>query len=493
LYNGTIPLYCTGTCLGYGDDPNFYYVNASVPYNQTGGRYTVRVSVNFTKNYSSSYFNYIGVGINNSLVINNSGLSMSSMNGTDISMANGSSYLLAVNVTNYGPIAPSIRGITPTLALSENCTGYSVSSATPTYVNCPSTSLSPSGYNTSCVAYWTITAANSNYTACTAYITGTPSSIWFNPYGVNVSVTITKSDSSTTSSSSSTTADTTVANLAFTSVPTLVAVQQNSTNTTRVQVKNTGTKIQSVTFKILDLNSSWYTINYTLPKILDINKVIDYLVTFNVGDVEVKDYNVAFKAYSSEKSVTSNFTLRVMPAPAKQIEISNAFNVYLTNFTKLGEEINKSKAEGANVTNSTNKYNLVKAKIDTVQTYANNKDYFNVNQLLPEIKSLLDDAWATLAKDRTTIKPTVVNPIFAGGYLTYAIIGGAVVGGSILAYLFWPTKTPKTIEYKPEKKQKTEITISEEENKENKLEDVFKKLKEKWNFSKKEKVEYKGS
>jgi hypothetical protein len=482
--------YCTSGCPTFGG-VNHYYLNATIPINTTGGIYNVYVNATDIGPYDSA-----GIGMNSSspIVVNNSGLYMSSINGTSISIANASSYLLAINVTNYGPIAPSVLGTTATISRTESCSGYDVS--TFQYANCPSTSFDPAGYNSSCVAYVTITTVNSNYSACALYITGTPSYMWYNPNGVNVSVEVTKASDSTTGTTGQTAADTTVANLAFTSAPTLVTVQQNSSNTTTVQVKNTGTKIQSVLFTILDLSSSWWSANATATKILDINKVVGYLVTFNVGNAEVKDYKIAFKAYSSEKSVTSNFTLRVTPTPAKQLEINNTFYVYLTNFTKLGEEINKSKAEGFNVTNSTEKYNLAKTKIDSAQSYINNKDYFNANNILPDIKTLLDDAWVTLAKDIIAGKVVGVGSsglILSGKYLTYILIGGGIAGGVVLAYLFWPTKeSAKTAsKYKPEKKEKIELALSEPEK--NKIEGVFSKLKEKFAHSKKEETEYKGS
>lgn len=489
FYAASSPFYCSSGCGSFPSGGYHYYINATIPPNTTGGIYNVYVNATNIGPYNSS-----GIGMNSSapVVVNNSGLYMSSMNGTSISMANDTSTVLAVNVTNYGPIAPSARGITAAIALGETCEGYTVSSAT--YVNCPSTSFNPAGYNSSCIAYWTITSLNSNYSACTAYITGTPSNMWFNPNGVNVSITVTQSSGSTSTTGSTSTALTT-ANLAFTSAPTLVVVQQNSTNTTTVQVKNTGTKIQSVSFNISDLASSWWSVNTTSPKILDLSKFIGYLVTFTIGNAEVKDYNVAFKAYSSEKSVTSNFTLRVTPAPAKQIEINNTFYEYLANFTKLGEEMNKTKSAGINITNSTEKYNLVKAKIDTAQSYVSNGDYFNLNNILPEIKSLLDDAWTTLNKDRTTGKSTKGGFVF-GNYLTYVIIGGAIAGGLILAYLFWPTKTPPTGGYKAEKKEKVELVPSEPTKKGksfDKIKDGLSNLKRKFSFSKKPKAEYKGS
>lgn len=112
-------------------------------------------------------------------------LVMSALNSTSIVMNNGSALMYYVNVSNYG----SADATDAAISFTESCSGYSVSS--PTYTNCPSTSFAPIANSTNCIVSWTITTGSNAASACTGSIIGSPSVIWVNLYGINVSVTIT--------------------------------------------------------------------------------------------------------------------------------------------------------------------------------------------------------------------------------------------------------------------------------------------------------------
>jgi hypothetical protein len=445
ISNGTNPLYTAVAAYGDGGT-KYYHVNASIPANQIGGRYDVHALVYFT-NGSTSYY---GEGVNRSLIINNTGLKNTAMNSTSISLANQTSSVFAVNVTNYGPITASGAALT----FVENCSSWSIS-AGPTYSNCGS-SFAPIGYNSSCVVSWTITAGSDNASSCTGYIVGDPPSIWFNPNETNVSVSITKDtsgSSSTTSSSAASAAAAAAAaqniSLAFTVADPIIYVEQNKTNTSVVQVKNTGASTQTVTLSIDTLASSWYSINYTNSTSLWSGKVVGYTVTFNPGNADMKDYPANFKANGSASSATYAFKLRVLPSAEKKTEISSIVDQLNSNFTALSAELNKTKAEGKNVTVAQQKFDMLQAKLDQANTYIKNGDYFSAYQLVSDIKNLYSETKDALSKSTAAGSMFDITKIFSNlpSYLIYILIGGAVGVGAFVAYLFWPTKAPKVSAY----------------------------------------------
>ena len=432
--NGTNPIYCTSGCPS---GTNFYYANSSVTSGQIGGIYEVHVGVNTTSGSNTFY----GEGINKTLIINNTGLYMRAMNSTSISIANLSTYVFAVNITNYGGLAAS----SATINFSHSC-NYPVS--TPTYVNCPSTSFVPNPFTSSCVVKWTITGASTAQAACGATIVGTPSTIWYNPSGVTLSITTTLSSGSSSSSSASAAAAaaaTPNVSLAFSLADTIVYVEQNKTNTSTAQVKNTGVSTQTVTFSVDSINSSWYSINDTNSSALSTGKVRGYLVTFKPENADVKDYSGSFKATGSASSATAAFKLRVLPGPEKRAEISSTFDQLNVNFTSLTDELSKTKNEGKNTTEAQQKYDMLKAKLDQANTNIKNGDYFAAYQLINDIKSLFTETKAALSSSTVPAGGgfNLGNLLGAqAGYLTYVLIGGGVAAGAFVAYLFWPSKAP---------------------------------------------------
>jgi len=465
IYSATTPLYYTSAGhIGYN-------LNVTIPANQPGGRYNVNVNVSYRNNNSFAYW---GTGVNNSLFINNTGLHMStnttgcsfgSSCSPSINISNTSTYRFFVNVSNYGPIAASSNYI----AFSNPCTGYTI-----TYTgysgDCTvsgtanSTLTTVPAQNTNCTIWYTITPSASAANACTAYITGTPTNQWFNYNGVNVSITVTAASggSGTTppGDSGSPTIPTYVADLQFTKAESLVLIQQKSSNTTTVVVKNTGNKSQTITFSIETLNASWYSINATTATIL-VNREAAFKITFAVDKVVVKDYSGKYKAASSEKTITSDFSLRVLPTAEEKITINDTLTLYKLNMTKLSDEVNAAKAAGINVSVAEAKLSQLRTAIEQAESYINNGDYFSAYQLFEQIEILSRAVETELnaAKQQSAEQTRFMWTIAAVAIVVVAV-------GSVLAYLFWPTKEI----YAPGKKQYTSKAKDEE----------WSQLKEKW-------------
>jgi hypothetical protein len=314
FYNATIgtdAFYCSGAAcpssVWSGGDG--YYINATIPANTPGGRYIVNLNLT----YDHSNYSYVGNSIfNHSLFINNTGLYMTTNTSESISMANKTTRRFYVNITNYGALDAS----SATIRFSESCSGYSVSGAAANKIgNCTINSYSDTtdtytftlpAFDSNCTVWWTITAGSSAASVCTGNIIGN-SKTWFDARAINVSITVTKASSTVSTptgpSGSTGTTTTTVptANLAFTEVPTLAIVKQNSTNTTSVQVKNTGTVSQTINFTVEDIDSDWWSTNSTSATLAS-GVSAGFRVTFTVGNVDIKDYSPSFKATSPNKT-----------------------------------------------------------------------------------------------------------------------------------------------------------------------------------------------
>ncbi|MDI6798663.1 MAG: hypothetical protein QMD12_01535 [Candidatus Aenigmarchaeota archaeon] len=459
LFNGTNPLYFNEN----------YHINSTVPANQPGGIYEVHVSTSWTRSDGKSF---TGEGVNRStLIINNTGLHMSSnITGcsfgsscsTSFEMDNNTARTIYVNVTNFGPLAASSAKIKFDRG---SCTGYSVavdgltSGCSGTGTGDTST-ISPSAYSSSCIVWWTITAGSSAASACKSSIIGDTANKWFNPYGINVTITVTAPEEGLPPENY--TPPTYVASLAFTKADSFISVQQNSSNSTTVEVKNTGNITQNITFSILNISSTWYTINST-SVILAVNKTAGFLVTFSVGNEEIKDYSGIYKAESPNKTITSSFTLRVLPSEASKAYTNSTLAAYRQNMNDLSTRINQLKAQGYNVDLAEAKLSELRVTIEQAENYIAQGDYFSAYQLLSSIKSLLEQTKEELSKAQKEEKAAEQ----ISSYITYALIAAGIVGAIILAYLFWPTKP-----YKPR-------------------EEVWERLREKWELLGKKKEEKK--
>jgi|GEM_PF-2461139 len=449
MYNGTddpqAP-YCTGACPLGG---NHYFINASVPQNNVGGRYKAYVNVSYKK----KSFTYRGTGYslkNETLVIDDVGLYMKAMNSTSITIPNGTSYYFYANISNYGPVKGDDAVIN--ITKPSNCGGYTVIKET---YGCPGWSVNPTGvkfmfdppkYNTGCYVVWKITAGSAAADECISRVLGDGSSNrWFNPNGINITVRVTAPTTTTTIAPGGLPPGTRATyrmNLSFTKAESVISVAQNSSNTTIVTVKNTGNKTHPFNFTITELNSAWYKINSTNAS-LPVNRKASFLVNFTVGIVDIKDYAGKFKAYSPNTTITSDFVIRVLPAPQKETEIANIITLYRVNMTKVWSSINESRDEGVNTTAAESKIVEAKEKIKLAESYITQGKYFEAYQLLNEIKSLIAGAETALSASIKAHEESKA-PMWV-----YWVIGIVIGGVAVLGYLLWPEPgySPKTKTY----------------------------------------------
>jgi hypothetical protein len=282
------------------------------------------------------------------------------------------------------------------------------------------------------LVWWSIHAESTGSgNNCTGFIYGT--GYWFN--SLSVDVTVPNTTTTTTPGGTTTpTTPTTTYNLEFSKAETLIPVQQNSSNFTEVGVKNTGNTSQNVTFRLEGINSTWYTINSTSATIFS-GGTAGFKITFTVGKEEVKDYSGKYNATSPSKSIAKNFTLRVLPAPEEKLKINDTLALYKVEMIELETEINQSRDKGMNVTLAEQKLKELKSNISQAENYTKVGDYFNANQLLPTIKSLIDDTKNELSKAKEIVSEAHKKRI----WIFVGIGAGAAVLG-VIVFLLWPTK-----------------------------------------------------
>lgn len=465
LYKGTDPVYCTASCPSWGagswGGTGHHFVNFTIPSGSAGGMYRTYANISYISGGQAFNYTLSGLGVsvwnstNQPLFIDNAGLKMTAMNSTTLSLAANASYVFAVNVSNYGPRKSSSASI----RFSEGCGGYRILTTAGSYgFNACAGSYDTgsnkftfttpiAAHNTSCVVFWTIKAGTSAASACTANIIADDAN-WFDSYAVNLSITITGNvDGGVTVPPLSPSAPSTTtysASLQFTQAESFLYLVQNSSNTTLVEVKNNGNVSQAVTFTIESIDSSWWSSDQLSATLASGSKG-KFLVTFDVGNVKVGDYAGKFKASSPNTTITSDFTLRILPSAASIIEINDTILIYKNQLAQLLEDINNANAAGINVSTAVEKYDLLKAKIDQADALLKAGKYFEAFTLYDEIETLIADAQAALeaAREEATAGQLDIP------WTTVIIVAVIVAAVLVFGYLFWPSESA----YQPGKKK----------------------------------------
>ena len=488
--------------------------NITIPVNLTGGRWQVHI------NATSKDNNYFGDsnGIFQPLIVHDTGLFLTAISSQSMSsITAGNTAYFNVTIKNYGPKAASSAQVK---MFDNNCTAVTITASSSDTGGSGCTSVS--GTSDSQGGYFGFDLPGSNSDGCwvrfkvTGDTNGTCSgSNAFHIKGVNgnwynnitgITITVnpasgsssTSTDSSTSGGAAGTTA-TAAKYLEITTYPSILNVEQAKSNSTTVFVKNINTtKVQDISLKVQTIESSWATVSPALQSSIGALKETNFTVTFNVpSSAEVKDHDSKFVAVGNYGNVSANFKLRVLPSPETKVKINETFALVNLNYTKLGEELNKSKSSGLNTTEADAKYAELTLKVKQAQDALSAGDYFTANVLITEIKSLMDETYAALASAKATSGFNILGLLNFGGNTTYIIVAGAVAGGLILAYLFWPTKIKPAIQDRlPQKISAPKILQPSRETylRMNKLKDVkssieenvWDRLRDKWaEFSKK--------
>lgn len=448
----------TETCDDPQDSGN-YTLNITIPAGRPGGSYEIHALVNTTGNKLTGESDGPEV-----LVINNTGLKMSIVGDQPpYSMVANTTKIINVSINNYGLLEATNSSIRFMIkGCLESSSYYSYTncnvSASGTRVNISSI---PSGNTSWCYVAWNIKTVGSA-DSCTPTINGT-AGVWFGNLSLGITVTEANETTPITPTPNITTPGYNYS-LIFTKAESLILIKQNSTNSTVVVVKNIGNITQLVNFSILTLSSSWFTLNATSANI-SANSSATFLVTFRVGIVDMSDYGGTFKAASRNKTITSDFTLRVLPSDANRTYINDMITSYRTQMLNFSNVINQSKQQGYNTSDAESHLQDLIAKIQEAEGYISQNDYGSAYLTLGLIESLLGDTRDAIAGMEKTTEPPQGGTIF--DMLTLIIIGVGVISVIVLAYLFWPSKAG----YAAGKKKYVYKTQGEE---------ARERLKEKW-------------
>jgi len=233
------------------------------------------------------------------------------------------------------------------------------------------------------------------------------------------------------------------ADLAFVQIPGLIFVEQNSSNSTQVIVKNTGNVQQTINFTIENISVSSWSVS---PESISLSPGSNgtFSINFTTTNESVGNYTGIFKAYSINKTILSNFTLRITLGKQAKENVNKTIEGYKLELLALETELNNTKSMGFNVSSAEETLNTVKQLLAQAEDDVAKGDYESAARILSNIGNLPSNIRNELERARASKG----LPSFA----IYIIIGVAVGVGCVLAYLLWPTEVVS--EKKPEVQEK---------------------------------------
>jgi hypothetical protein len=233
------------------------------------------------------------------------------------------------------------------------------------------------------------------------------------------------------------------ADLAFVQVPDLIFVEQNSSNSTQVIVRNTGNIQQTVNFTIENISVGSWSVSPTSMS-LSPGSNGTFSINFTITNESVGSYTGIFKAYSINKTIVSNFTLRITLGKEAKENINKTIEGFKLELLALEIELNNTKSMGFNVSSAEEILNTVKQLISQAEDNVAKGDYEGAARILSNIGNLPTE----IRKELERVKTSKGLPSFT----IYIIVGVAIGVGCILAYLLWPTEIVS--EKRPEVQEK---------------------------------------
>jgi len=487
------------TWLCYGS-PLKCYINITVPSNRVGGRY--RLSLKVQWNTTESLLT--GIGTYQPLIINNTGLYLTTITSKSISVNEGGNVAYYnVSVVNYGPLnaggnltmsSCSYATIEAYAANDSKC--YSSRSGRSFLFDSSDSAETVDGNGTEvCEFSWKITSTN-NVTGdktCSG-IEVVASDVNFGSItGISITIRDTDTDeeeegdggldggdeSTTTTTTTSTTTTILAEELTYldiVSYPSMIFIPQGESNITVIKVKNTNETIdQNVTLSIENINSTWYTIIPNESVVIESNETKSFTIKFFIpNETEIKTYEGKFKASSEKDVVYANFTLRVEPNESKKVEINNTFLIIESKILSLENDLNQTKEKGYNTTEVESKFAELKQKLQNAKDAISRDDYFTAYQLIGEMETLLNETRIKLEEAKSVGGDGI-------GWLKWVLMVLGVIGIGLLVYLFWPVeekpKTPSFLEA-PRYDMKRKKFVFKPKSKSKEKKNILEKLKE---------------
>ncbi len=228
--------------------------------------------------------------------------------------------------------------------------------------------------------------------------------------------------------------------------PSITMLVENTSNTTSITVKDTGTEQQTINFTIDGLTPGMWSSSSGSVTLTPGSSGV-FVVTFNTSNVTVGEYRGAFKAFNANRTASSNFVLRVTPNDNTKAYINATIADYSSQLASLEAQINASVAANQNVTAAENLFLQLKSKVTQAQAYLSSGDYFNAYLLIGQIKSLQQSTSTEVSNLSQAPVTDMVKTIGIAMVVVAVIV--------ILVYLFWPTKSSYSLRsgfaFKPKK------------------------------------------
>ncbi len=441
LSNYTMPLYRSL----YGQ----YWINASLSGSSTrpGGYYNVYMTAT-----EKAGTDLQGTTYNGTLIINNSGLYLSTDDSTFwITEGTSGDEYFNLSVVNYGPKEATGR---ITLNSSDSDCDYVDIDSKDAKSDCYASKSSDYfvvsiSEGEECWFRWRFTADNvSDDVTCSAQIVIDDPG--FNSQGVTIHVENIESSSNNNEGTES--GESQEEEIAIGEHPSSLSIAQGENKSFIVNVENIGDVDEDdITLEITGISSSWYTFT---PTSMDLGSLTedDFNVTISVpDDAEVKEYSITFEVGNDDVSDSETAKLLVMPSEKTKSDVDSKYESYLENFTDLENKMKEMIREGRNVTELNDTLQNLKSKLDTLGELINNSDYFNAVPKLGEIESLLTVANSLVIQVEKETPPGLLQESSSYVWIFIGVL--IIIIAGFLIYMFMPspkeTFAPKKFKYVP--------------------------------------------
>lgn len=277
-----------------------------------------------------------------------------------------------------------------------------------------------------------------------------------------------------------------VANLTFLQVPSKIMIEQGGSNSSTVNVNNTGTVTQNVTLTVEGIDENWWEVSPN-SKLLSAGRNTTFSIIFSVGNVTIGEYQGVFNVSSENNVLTHEFILLVLPNNQTKLTLNNTLEDYRVKRALLEAKIDQLKSLGLNTSTLEQKLNEFKEKLELAENYMKDEDYINLNKMIQTLSLAYEDVKNEI-ENVEKAQQIMEEEKAKRKWKKYGLIAGVIIVGSFIAYLFWPSEIkseapirlpPQEREPKPEK-----VKFSE------KIREFFSKLSRK--LVRKKKYQYRG-
>lgn len=416
-----------------------YSLTAGIPSTALGGNYTLYASVqdnNAGLNTTTAAVNY--TVYDTALQLSPTSNSYTYCTGGNSSVSLGQELYCGYKVTNYGSKNATLVNV------SRSVSGCSILD---NYTN-PMllyTIAAWGGSNDTSTTLWHFNASTAG--TCTITISTVATGTAWDRQNITINLNVSAPTTTTTNTStgggggSESHVTNTTKELHFTAWPAETRVQQNASKTVSITVVNGGAvTLGDVSVSVSGIASTWWTSTPTTASMIK-GASKTFSVTFNIpGDAASSNYSISYLASASGASASQAASLIVEPSPATQAQINATFANYTRRWTELSEDVNNTRATGANTSDAEAKLTTARGMLDSVSGYIVADDYFSANQLLTRVGTLLNDV-------ETALKNLKQGALAGPAWMWWAIIGGAVAAVAAVIVVLARGKSPYGVDW----------------------------------------------